>query len=88
VEFNKNRYPVLQLKKCGFCVEATKAPIIRGLLDLYYGGKHLKQYLIVASKEENGIVYFEYKRNTNTQTSTPKDFYQETSPVALIPRLL
>ena len=88
VEFNKNRYPVLQLKKSGFCVEAAKAPMMRGLVDLYDGDKHLKQCLIVASKEENGITYFEYKRNTNTQTSAPKDFYQETSPVALIPRLL
>ena len=85
VESNKNSYPVLQLKKSGFCVEVERAPMIRGLVDLYDGDKHLKQCLIVASKEENGIVHFEYKRNTNTQTAAPRDFYQEKSAVALIP---
>ena len=88
VEFNKNRYPVLRLKKSGFWVEAAKAPMIRGLVDLYDGDKHLKQCLIVAAKEENGIVHFDYKRNTNTQTSAPKDFFQENKGVALLPRLL
>ena len=88
VKFNKNSYPVLQLKKSGFCVEVEMAPMIRGLVDLYDGDKHLKQCLIVASKEENGVVHFEYKRNTKTQTVAPKDFYQENSVVALIPHLL
>jgi hypothetical protein len=88
VESNKNSYPVLQLKKSGFCVEVERAPMIRGLVDLYDGDKHLKQCLIVASKEENGIVHFEYKRNTNTQTAAPRDFYQEKSAIALIPHLL
>ena len=88
VEFNKNSYPVLRLKKSGFCVGVEIAPMIRGLVELYDGDKHLKQCLIVASKEENGVVHFEYKRNTNTQTDAPKDFYQENSAVALIPHLL
>ena len=76
------------LTKNGFCFEAEMAPTIRGLVDLYDGDKHLKQCLIVASKEENGIVHFDYKRDTATQTSAPKDFYQEDKVVALIQRLL
>ena len=88
VKFNKEHYPVIRLTKSGFCVEAEKAPTIRGLVDLYDRDIHLKQCLIVAAKEENGIVHFEYKRNTNTQTSAPRDFYQEKSAVALIPHLL
>ncbi len=88
VAFNKKHYPVIKLTKSGFCVEAEKAPMIRGLVDLYDRDKHLKQCLIVAAKEENGIVHFEYKRNTNTQTAAPRDFYQEKSAVALIPHLL
>ena len=51
--------------------------MIRGLVDLYDGDKHLKQCLIVASKEENGIVHFEYKRNTNTQTAAPRTFIKK-----------
>ena len=88
VEFNKEYYPVIRLTKSGFCVEAEKAPMIRGLVDLYDRDKHLKQCLIVAAKEENGIVYFDYKRNTTTQTSAPKDFFQENKVVALLPHLL
>ena len=88
VEFNKKHYPVIKLTKSGFCIEAEKAPMIRGLVDLYDRDKHLKQCLIVAAKEENGIVHFDYKRNTNTQTSAPKDFFQENKVVALLPHLL
>ena len=33
------------LKKSGFCVEVERAPMIRGLVDLYDGDKHLKQVL-------------------------------------------
>ena len=87
VEFNKNHYPVMRLTQNGFCVEAEMAPMIRGLVDLYDGDKHLKQCLIVASKEENGVVHFDFKRKTVTQTSAPKDFYQESTVAALIPRL-
>ena len=88
VEFNKNHYPIIWLTQNGFCVEAEMAPMIRGLVNLYDGEKHLKQCLIVAYKEENGIVHFDYKRDTATQTSAPKDFYQENNVVALIPSLL
>ena len=88
VEFNKKYYPVISLTKSGFCVAAEMASMLRGLLDLYDRDKHLKQCLIVAAKEENGIVHFDYKRNTTTQTSAPKDFYQENKVAALVPSLL
>ena len=88
VEFNKKYYPVIRLTKNGFCVEVEMAPMMRGLVDLYDRDKHLKQCLIVAAKEENGIVHFDYKRNTTTQTSAPKDFYQENKVAALVPSLL
>ena len=84
VEFNKVRYPVLLLKQGGFCLQADMAPEIRGLIDLYDGDEHLQQCLIVASKQESGVVHFEFKRRTATTTIAPKDFYQEKSVVALI----
>ncbi len=88
VEFNKKHYPIIRFTKSGFCVEAEMAPMIRGLVDLYDRDKHLKQCLIVASKEENGVIHFDFKRKTATQKSAPKDFYHENKIVALIPRLL
>ena len=77
IEFNKKHYPVIRLTKSGFCVEAKKAPMIRGLVDLYDRDKHLKQCLIVAAKEENGIVHFDFKRNTTTQTSASRTFFKK-----------
>ena len=88
VKFNKNYFPVMRLTKNGFSVEAEMAPMIRGLVDLYDGDRHLKQCLIVASKEGNGLVHFDFKREVATQTSVPKDFYQKSTVAALIPRLL
>ena len=61
VEFNKNYFPVMRLTKKGFAVEAEMAPVIRGLVYLYDGDRHLKQCLIVASKEHNGLVHFDFK---------------------------
>ena len=88
VEFNKNYFPVMRHTKNGFSIEAEMAPMIRGLVDLYDGDRHLKQCLIVASKEENGLVHFDFKREAATQTSASKDFYQKSTVAALIPRLL
>tara|TARA_B100001248_G_C27372546_1_gene452461 strand:- start:339 stop:536 length:198 start_codon:yes stop_codon:yes gene_type:complete len=64
------------------------APLIRGLVDLYDGDRYLKQCLIVASKKENGLVNFDFKRKTATQTSAPKDSYQESMVASLTSRLL
>ena len=88
IEFNKTHYTVIRLTKSGFCVEAEKAPMIRGLVDLYDRDKHLKQCLIIAAKEENGLVHFDFKRKTKTQASAPKDFFHENKGVALLPHLL
>ena len=62
VKFNKNYFPVMRLTKNGFSVEAEMAPMIRGLVDLYDVDRHLKQCLLVASKEENWLVHFVFKR--------------------------
>ena len=55
VEFNKKHYPVIRLTKSGFCVEAEKAPMIRGLVDLYDRDKHLKQCLILLQRKKMGL---------------------------------
>ena len=64
------------------------APLTTGLVDLGDGVRHLKQCMVVASKGENGLVHFDFKRKMATQTSAPKDFYRESMVAALIPRLL
>ena len=77
--------PVLSLWKNGFSVEAHTAPTLRGLVDLYEGGTHLYQCLIVASEEDEGEMRYEFKRATEAHDKAPLDFYREpNAPVALL----
>lgn len=78
-------YRVLRFWETGFALDVEDAPHLRGLVDLYDGGRHLYQALIVASAEEDGEMVYEFKRNTAAVDSAPLDFARdETAPVALI----
>ena len=80
-------YPVLRFWDGGFELDAEDAPHLRGLVDLYNGGVHLYQCLIVASEEEDGVMRFEFKRSTEAHDRAPLDFWRgENAPVALIGR--
>lgn len=80
-------FPVLRFWDGGFALDAENAPQLRGLVDLYNGGVHLYQCLIVASAEENGEMQYEFKRSTEAVDKAPLDFYRdENAPVALLPR--
>lgn len=77
--------PVLSLWKDGFAVDAKDAPNLRGLVDLYDGGRYLCQCLIMASEEEFGEMRYEFKRSTEAQDKAPLDFYRDPlAPAALI----
>ena len=77
--------PVLRLWKDGFAVEADNAPVMRGLVDIYDGGRHIYQCLIVASEAEAGEMCYEFKRNTSAQDQAPLDFYREAeTPIGLL----
>lgn len=85
LEVDGKRYPVLRMWKTGFALDATEAPHLRGLCDLYDGAAHLFQCLIVASDEEAGEMRFEFKRATPVADRPALDFEQaETAPSALI----
>ncbi len=78
-------YPVLSLWKDGFAVEADTAPSLRGLVDLFDGGLHLYQCLIIASEADHGEIRYEFKRNTAATDKAPLDFYRDpTAPIALL----
>ena len=80
-------YPVLRFWPSGFALDAETAPHLRGLVDLYNGGVHLYQCLIVASDEVGGEILFEFKRNTAAVDKAPLDFYrEENAPIALLGR--
>ncbi len=77
--------PVLRLWKDGFAVEADDAPVMRGLVDIYDGGRHIYQCLIVASELDAGEMRYEFKRNTSAQDRAPLDFFREAdAPIGLL----
>lgn len=80
-------YPVLRMWKDGFAVEADTAPSLRGLVDIYDGGRHIYQCLIVASEADAGEMCYEFKRNTSAEDKAPLDFYRDVqAPVGLLPK--
>ena len=80
-------YPILRLWDRGFSLEAEDAPHLRGLVDIFDGGRHLYQCLIIASDEENGEMRYEFKRNTAAADKAPLDFERaDDAPIALLGR--
>lgn len=72
----------------GFTLDADTAPPLRGLVDIYDGGKHIYQCLVVATDAEDGEMHYEFKRSTPVTDQPPVDFYRgDSAPTALIGRL-
>lgn len=78
-------YPVLKLWEDGFALDADTAPHLRGYVDIYEGGRHLYQCLVVCSSIEGGERVYTFKRQTAVVDEPPLDFYRdENAPVALL----
>ena len=85
VRIGDDTYPVLRVWKNGFSLDAEDAPHMRGLVDLYDGGRHTAQCLIIASEEDGGEMRYEYKRATQAHDRAPLDFArEENAPAGLI----
>ena len=77
-------YPILRFRDDGFTIDAD-GPHLRGLVDVYNGGNHLYQCLIVASEEGDGEMHYEFKRSTEAADRAPLDFHRDPlAPVALL----
>jgi len=80
-------YPILRAWEGGFALAGDSAPNLRGLVDVHDGARHLWQCLIVASREENGEIICEFKRNTVVTDRPARDFpVADDAPAALLPR--
>lgn len=86
IEVGGESFTVLRYWDTGLALEG-EVPHLRGLADLYEGGRHVAQCLIVASAEEAGEMVFEFKRNTAAVDRPPADFVRdEAAPAGLLPR--
>ncbi len=87
VEANGESYPVVRLTSEGFALSIEDAPHLRGLVDLYDGGRHLSQCLIVAASEDGDQMVYDFKRNTSATDGAPLDFERDANaPIALLGR--
>ena len=85
VHIGDDVYRILQFAEEGFTLDASDAPKIRGLVDIYEGPRHLYQALIVATERTGDRMRYEFKRNTLASDHAPRDFYQEQDvPIALL----
>ena len=85
IERDGKVFPVLRKWKTGFAIAAEDAPRLRGLVDLYDGGVHLFQCLVVAEAEAEGQMLYEFKRATPVADRAALDFVRRPdAPVALI----
>ncbi|PSL17840.1 hypothetical protein [Shimia abyssi] len=87
VEADGQSFRVIRFQEDGFTLDVEDAPHLRGLVDLYDGGRHFLQCLIVASEEESGEMRYEFKRATPATDHAPVDFeLDEFVPAGLIPQ--
>ncbi|WP_281981625.1 hypothetical protein [Thalassorhabdomicrobium marinisediminis] len=87
VEANGESFRILRLTPEGFALDLEDAPKLRGLVDIYDGGRHLSQCLIVAAAEDGDQMVYDFKRNTSASGGVPLDFERdEDAPIALLGR--
>lgn len=85
VEANGQSYRINRLTSEGFALDAEDSPKLRGLVDLFDGGRHLSQCLIVAANEDDGEMIYDFKRNTAANDGAPLDFERpDDAPIALL----
>lgn len=78
-------YPILRFWEDGFALDADQVEHLRGLVDIYDGGRHLYQSLIIASDVAEGELICVMKRSTAAHDAAPLDFEADANrPVALI----
>ena len=70
-------WPVLRRWRGGFALDATQVNHLRGLVDLYDGGKHVFTCLIMASDIEGGELICTTKRETRVTDRPALDFAPE-----------
>jgi len=87
VEANGQSHKIIRMLPDGFVVDRADAPKLRGLVDIFDGGRHLSQCLIVASQEDGHRMEYEFKRNTSANDGAPLDFERpDDAPIALLGR--
>lgn len=87
VEVNGESYRIERMTSTGFALDLEDAPKLRGLVDIFDGGRHISQCLIVAAAQDGAQMVYDFKRNTAAGDGAPLDFERiENAPIALLGR--
>lgn len=87
VEAGGQSFRIIRMTAEGFVVDREDAPKLRGLVDIFDGGRHLSQCLIVAASEDGDQMIYDFKRNTSATDGAPLDFERAVdAPIALLGR--
>ena len=87
VHVGEKIFPILRFWHDGFSLDASHAPNLRGLVDVYDGSRHIFQCLIVASGVEHGVLVCDFKRSTPVTDRAPLDYWRdENAPVGYLPK--
>jgi hypothetical protein len=85
VRVGPEAYTIRSFDAEAFTLKAEGAPHLRGLVDIFEGGEHLYQALIVTAALDGPDMRYEFKRMTRTQATAPLDYDRDrNAPVALI----
>jgi len=81
-------FTILRYWNGGFALDASDAPPLRGLVDVYESDTHICRALIVTSAEGDGERVFDVKLSTPASgTAPPADFVRERpEPAGLLPK--
>ncbi|MBD3763380.1 MAG: hypothetical protein IE927_01210 [Rhodobacterales bacterium] len=77
VQIGPAAYPVLRLWEDGMALDAARVPQLRGRVDVYDGGRHLYQALIVATTVDQGELICGFKRLTPAQDGPALDYCRD-----------
>ncbi len=85
VHVGEEIYPVFKFWGTGFSVDLETVPKLRGLVDLYDGGRHLSQCLIIRADKDGDRMNYEFKRRTEAVENAPLDYERDDdAPIALL----
>ena len=85
VRAGEQTFTILRYWEDGFALDSEDAPKLRGLVDLFDGGRHVSQCLIIASAEDSGERVYEFKRATVASDHVPVDYEKDANaPVGLL----
>lgn len=88
VQLGEAVFPVVRLTPDMIVLDAGLTPRLRGMIDVFDGARHVLQGLVIASRQEDGLLVCDFKRSNMVSDTPPLDYARdENAPAGLLPRI-